>query len=1215
MSLSSSDSSIFSDTDYGGSSEEDGDIINREETVENVKFYNKILIKLFLKNKKYYEQIKTIALNYISKLEDIEFFNVEKIVEEKNDHIYNFYFDTYDAIEYGENKLIYYIQNNFHKFIDVINNYSIPFFFRLVFLSCYFEVLRNEEIMRRNTPKKNQKKQPYKENNLEDNNFDDPDQNNEIIKNGNFNSIDNLIRVAENDMNISEKETNAYNKDKESPKEEPFTSLSQKLDQSKFSDNDNDQSNDDKLTKSKQPTKDEKKGIHFYDFIDYEFNKDKQLMEEIDLYSACLMKGILHSYKSFEFLRDSNIKSKINNCLKIIFDKHNIKLKCRIVNVPFLHNMHINNLQEIESNKYIGKFISTEGIITRVGEKKILEEYKKYRCMSCDHIIKKKAIPELYYNTQPVIKCQNIINTNTDPHKVDIMLYKNIFKGKNKDKIIGKGWTKGVAKENNYNKNKYSMKFKIRKNSMDHNNIQPGVVSQKVCNKTNFEFLENEVQRVDYQEIKIKETSNANIPFSITVVVLENLVGKYYPGKKVIINGIILRRWKRLYKDIRCDTELFIEANNIEVNELGNPKGNEILIDNDFTKSVHSLINESETGVKWKRLDQNNTIHNILLEKENYGHNFQTYNCQNDVISNMNGSKIVRDTYITGMNFQNREIEREINIFEKYWFAFKDNKIEGKKNICESVCPNLYNCKISKLSVLLVLIGGNKINEFDSFYTENNRWKKYFNRSEENDKSGDSNLHDNMTKQKKGFENEQDAKATFSNDDNIYMRQNERKKKKKKNNNILYDSLKRKGGKRSKKIINPISVDNYHKRSLCHLLLVGNPGTGKSQLLKEIKNLTNICTNVSGMFCTTAGLTCAAIKEGNNFMLESGALVLADNGVCCIDEFCLMKTENKNAIHEAMEQLSISIAKAGIVDKLNCRCTIIGASNFEIHKNMNGTIDKCQDQVLIINLSYALLSRFDLVVITEDNDETDARVADCVLRQGEDETNLENRNDHNKEKLREDQETVNGAKIIHLESNGNDELAKYENDELAKCANSEQVRKFCDTKKKKITWPSEKLKEYIYYLKNNFFPNFTKSSKLILITYYSHLRKYNNGDNGTTIRSLESLIRLSEAHSKLMYNNIVTTDDVINIILLVELSLRSYKIGIKINGNNNILIAKTGIIENLKQILLTYNQMNHTFKLLDDILFDKNLYIYFKSIILNKLGLSEQDGVVHTDLQ
>ncbi|VTZ68144.1 DNA helicase MCM9, putative [Plasmodium chabaudi chabaudi] len=1175
MSLSSSDSSIFSDTDYGGSSEEDGDITNREETIENVKFYNKILIKLFLKNKKYYEQIKAIALNYISKLEDIEFFNVEKVIEERNDHIYNFYFDTYDAIEYGENKLIYYIQNDFHKFIDVINNYSIPFFFRLIFLSCYFEVLRNEEILRRNTSKKNQKKQTYKETNLEHSKIGEPDQSNEMIKIMNSNSIDNLIMAAENDMKNSEKETDTYNEGKES----------QELGQSKLSD-------DGKLQKPTPPTEDEKKGIHFYDFIDYEFNKDKQLMEEIDLYSACLMKGILYSYKSYEFLRDSNIKSKINNCLKIIFDKHNIKLKCRIVNVPFLHNMHINNLQEIESNKYIGKFISTEGIITRVGEKKILEEYKKYRCMSCDHIIKKKAIPELYYNTQPVIKCQNIINTNSDPHKVDIMLYKNIIKGKGKDKVIGKG---GVEKKGNYNRNKFSMKFKVRKNSMDDNNIQPGMVSQKLCNKTNFEFLENEVQRVDYQEIKIKETSNANIPFSITVVVLENLVGKHYPGKKVIINGIILRRWKRLYRDIRCDTELFIEANNIEVNELGNSKGNEILIDNDFTKSVHSLLDESEACSKWKRLDQENAIQGMPLEKENYEQKSQTDHYRT-------GSTLVRDMHITGTRSQNRGIEQEINIFEKYWSAFKDNKIEGKKNICESVCPNLYNCKISKLSVLLVLIGGNKINEFDSFYAENNRWKKYFNRDEENEESDDSNFHDDLAKR-------DEAKDRFLDDDNIYMKQNGGKKKNK--NNVLYDGLKRKGGKRSKKMIKEVSVDNYHKRSLCHLLLVGNPGTGKSQLLKEIKNLTNICTNVSGMFCTTAGLTCAAIKEGNNFMLESGALVLADNGVCCIDEFCLMKTENKNAIHEAMEQLSISIAKAGIVDKLNCRCTIIGASNFEIHKNMNGTIDKCQDQVLIINLSYALLSRFDLVVITEDSDETDARVADCVLRQGEDGTNFENKNEHDKEKII-DHEKPNGAKIIHLENSENEELAKYANFEKK---NSEQARNFSATKKKKITWPSEKLKEYIYYLKNNFFPNFTKSSKLILITYYSHLRKYNNGDNGTTIRSLESLIRLSEAHSKLMYNSIVTTDDVINIILLVELSLRSYKIGIKINGNNNILIAKTGIIENLKQILLTYNQDNHTFKLLDDVLFDKSLYNYFKSVILNKLGLSEQDGVVHSGLQ
>lgn len=106
------------------------------------------------------------------------------------------------------------------------------------------------------------------------------------------------------------------------------------------------------------------------------FCKDNDVMEQIDLYSSCLIKGILFSYMKYTFLKKEEIKLKINNCLKMIFVRHNIKIKCRLINIPYLHDIHINNIQEIE-NKHIGKFISTEGIITRVGEKKILEESKK----------------------------------------------------------------------------------------------------------------------------------------------------------------------------------------------------------------------------------------------------------------------------------------------------------------------------------------------------------------------------------------------------------------------------------------------------------------------------------------------------------------------------------------------------------------------------------------------------------------------------------------------------------------------------------------------------------------------------------------------------------------------------------------------------------------------------------------------------------------------
>ncbi|CRG93194.1 DNA helicase MCM9, putative [Plasmodium gallinaceum] len=1101
MFLSSSDSSIFSDNDSTSSNKNEY-AFNSEENIKNVKSFNKIIIKLFLKNRKYYEQIKHIALTYLSKIEDIEFYSVQKIDKGRNEHIHNFYFDTYDAIEYGENELIYYMQNSFHKFIDVINNYSIPFFFRLIFINCYFEFLHNEEL---------KKKYNYEFNNKY----------NLSSINDSSKEIDSITRTYDNFLSNNEYEENyIFNGNKEKKLVHEDKNKYEYKDENGNMDNYKDESENDDEKKKRKKKKDD---IFFYDFIDYDFNKDKKVLEEIDMYSACLIKGLLYSYKHSSFLKDLNIKLKVNNCLKIIFDKHNIKIKCRVINIPYIHDIYVNYLQEIE-NKHIGKFISIEGIITRVGEKKILEECKKYRCMKCDNIIQKKAIPEMYYNTQTIFVCPNYyINTNI-PYEESELIPKKMNK--------------------RYQKKNYMRDTK--------NNKYP---FKKKCNGTNFELIESEIRRVDYQEIKIRETSKTNIPHSITVVLLENLVGRYNPGKKVIINGIVLRRWKKMYKDIRCEAELFIEANNIEIKKLENIKCKEISLDDDFAKRIN-IINKACIDDGITNLNREEKYLENFLEKNSLSNNVNE--------SKNNPSLNEKNMYISDFNIPVNNVEK---LFERYWLLFKNNKIEGKRYICESICPNLYNCKLSKMSLLLVLIGGNKTNEYDSFYNENNKWKKYFDKNYENKNNymeiDKNSIYENLCKRK--------------------IEKNNKKKKKHK---------KRKG---------KISQDNYDKRTLCHLLLVGDPGTGKSQLLKEVQKLSNICMNVSGMFCTTAGLTCAAIKEGNTFMLESGALVLADNGVCCIDEFCLMKNENKNAIHEAMEQLTISVAKGGIVDKLNCRCTIIGASNFELNRNVKGNIASSENKVLILNLSYALLSRFDLVVITEDNNKIDSKVADYVLSQ-DFETNTRNHINENTMKKKDTgcyihEENKNSLSKLSYSMN-NPELNSYYSSFSSQHSN------------RKIIWPCEKIKEYIYYVKNSFFPNFDKNAKLILITYYSNLRKYNDGDNGTTIRTMESLIRLSEAHSKLIFNNSVFADDVINIILLVEFSLRGYQIAIKTNSNN-ILIARTGIIENLNELLETYNKNSNNFHSLDDVLFNNSLYTYFKKILLEKLNLKETNGNIH----
>lgn len=171
--------------------------------------------------------------------------------------------------------------------------------------------------------------------------------------------------------------------------------------------------------------------------------------------------------------------------------------------------------------------------------------------------------------------------------------------------------------------------------------------------------------------------------------------------------------------------------------------------------------------------------------------------------------------------------------------------------------------------------------------------------------------------------------------------------------------------------------DGLTRRGDINILLLGDPGTAKSQLLKFVERCSPIAVYTSGKGSSAAGLTASVIRDPNtrNFMIEGGAMVLADGGVVCIDEFDKMREEDRVAIHEAMEQQTISIAKAGITTTLNSRCSVLAAAN-----SIFGRWDDLKGDENI-DFMPTILSRFDMIFIIKDehNEARDQTLARHVM--------------------------------------------------------------------------------------------------------------------------------------------------------------------------------------------------------------------------------------------
>lgn len=353
------------------------------------------------------------------------------------------------------------------------------------------------------------------------------------------------------------------------------------------------------------------------------------------------------------------------------------------------------------------------------------------------------------------------------------------------------------------------------------------------------------------------------------------------------------------------------------------------------------------------------------------------------------------------------------------------------------------------------------------------------------------------------------------------------------------------GGAADKKL-----PDGMRLRGDLNVLLLGDPSTAKSQLLKFAERAAPISVYTSGKGSSAAGLTASLVKDKahGEFHLEGGAMVLADGGIVCIDEFDKMRMQDRVAIHEAMEQQTISIAKAGITAVLNARSAVLAAANPAF-----GRYDDTRSSAENIEFQSTILSRFDLIFIVRDvrDDKRDRIIAEHVL-------GLHQRGSAAMQNKKREARFGLGMKGISGGAGGGG-------------AGNDEADDAVDAASRGIIGSGDKayldmdtLKRYVAYARARASPRLSSEAAELLRNNYVSIREQMRakslGDEDVeektvpiTVRQLEAIVRLSEAFAKMSLAAVVTEAHVTE-------ALRIFKVATLDSARSGAISAPEGAL-------------------------------------------------------